>query len=447
MMNYFADAAFDFEASPLETIVLEGTHIESARQLTLQIPNESRRWQTYLNALALFAFEEWLLERAPELSIDREQCSIFQPQYANAIEAVCNFQVQGFKLCLIAMGTLTDTAIAFPRAVLDLPEFTAHFYIVVEVIEELEQATLQGFARYDHLSEYYRLSQLPAEPNWTYRLPMAWFDSNCDELLRSLCFLQPGAIALPPIPRYPPATSPAIHTELEALLPQLQSPESKLWDVLTWEQGAALLRNSELLNQLLVVPRRETETAQNLANTKTKLQQLKEPLVNVGLWLRDEINEFAQTLSWVLLPTFAPEAVPLRSPTQELEVILKQLERTGTNIPLVARGAYSDLKLAENALRLYAVTWPRLSPENLPAWTLLLILGATPGTSLVGGVKLLLSDKSHVLLERVLEPNTEETYLYAQVAGTWDEAFMVTITTKPGESLTLPPFVFRPDQG
>ncbi|HEY9614960.1 DUF1822 family protein, partial [Allocoleopsis sp.] len=220
-----------------------------------------------------------------------------------------------------------------------------------------------------------------------------------------------------------------------------------LWDVLTWEQGAALLRNSELLNQLLVIPPRKVEAAQNVANTDTKLQQLKEPLVNVGLWLRDEIDEFAQTLSWVLLPTFAPEAVPLRSPTQELEVILKQLERTGSNIPLVARGAYSDLKLAENALRLYAVTWPRLSPENLPAWTLLLILGATPGTSLVGGVKLLLSDESHVLLERILEPNTDETYLYAQVAGTWDEAFTVTITTKQGESLTLPPFVFSPEQG
>jgi|SRR5919199_2416810 hypothetical protein len=447
MMNYFADAAFEFEASPLETIILEETHIERARQLTRPIQNEARQWQTYLNALALFAFEEWLLERAPEFCIVQEQASIFKPQYANVIDAVCNLKQGEFKLCLLATGSLTDKAIAFPRAIIDLPEFTAHFYVVVEVIEELEQAKIQGFVRYDHLMEYCRLRQLQAEPNWTYRLPLAWFESNSDELLHCLRFLKPGAIALPPIPTHPPATLPVIQAELEVLLPQLQSPECKLWDVLTWEQGAALLTNSELLNQLLLIPPEAKETPQKLVNTENMLQLLKEPIVNVGLWLRDEIDEFAQKLSWVLLPTFAPEAVPLRSPTQELEVILEQLERGGSKIPLVARGAYSDFKLAENSLRLYAVTWPRLSPENLPAWSLLLILGATPATSLLCSVKLLLSDASSDLLERVLEPNSDRTYIYAQVAGTPDETFTVTVATTQGASLTLPPFAFRPNKG
>jgi hypothetical protein len=438
MMNYFADAAFEFEAPPPETILLEESHIERARQLTRKIPNESRRWQSYLNALALFAFEEWFLERAPELTVESDNCTIFQAQYANAIEAVCNLKIGEFKLCLVAMGSLTDRTIAIPRAAIDLPEFSAHFYVVVEVIEELEQATIQGFVRYDNLMEYCRLKPLQAESNWTYRLPMAWFERNSDELLHCLRFVKTAAIALPPIPTHPPATPPEIQAELEALLPQLQSPECKLWDVLSWEQGAALLANSELLDRLLLTPSRVT-------TPETIVQHLKEPIVNVGLWLRDEIDEFAQKLSWVLLPTFAPEAVPLRSPTQELEVILQQLERSGTNIPQVARGAYSDFKLSENSLRLYAVTWPKLSPDNQPAWTLLLILGATPGTSLQYGVRLLLRDKSSVLLERVLEPNTDETYLYAQVAGTWDEVFTVTAIAARGESLTLPPFVFCPN--
>ena len=175
MMNYFADAAFESEAPSPETILLEETHIERARQLTRQIPNESRRWQSYLNALALLAFEEWLLERASELTVESDNCTSFQPQYANAIEAVCNLKIREFKLCLMAMGSLTDRTIAFPRAAIDLPEFSAHFYVVVEVIEELEQATIQGFVRYDYLMEYCRLRQLQAEPNWTYRLPMAWF--------------------------------------------------------------------------------------------------------------------------------------------------------------------------------------------------------------------------------------------------------------------------------
>ena len=151
MMNYFADAAFEFEAPPPETILLEESHIERARQLTRKIPNESRRWQSYLNALALFAFEEWLLERAPELTIESDNCTIFQAQYANAIEAVCNLKIGEFKLCLVAMGSLTDRTIAFPRAAIDLPEFSAHFYVVVEVIEELEQAIPNDYIHRENL--------------------------------------------------------------------------------------------------------------------------------------------------------------------------------------------------------------------------------------------------------------------------------------------------------
>ncbi|HBL14147.1 MAG TPA: hypothetical protein DD379_22705 [Cyanobacteria bacterium UBA11162] len=441
-MNYFTDAAFEFETSPLETILLEETLIEQARELCCSIQNETRYWQAYLNTLALFAFEEWLLERAPELPIKREHCSIFQPRYANIIEAVFNLKVGEFKLCIMAMGSLTDKAIAFPRAVIELPEFAAHFYVVLEVIEELDQATLQGFIRYDRLIACSRSHPLQAEPNWTYRLPLTWFESNTDELLRCLRFLEPDAIALPPIPTHPRAVLSTLQAEFSRLLPQLQSHEGKLWEILTWEQAAALLTNSELLNQLFTIPQGENEQVSNIEN---KLQTVKEPIVNVGLWLRDEIDELAQKLSWVLLPAFAPEAVPLRSPTQELEVILKQLERTGTTIPPVARGAYTDFKLAENSLRLYAVTWPRLVPKNIQVWTLLLILGAEPGTSLSCGVKLLVSDETQVLLERVLEPKTEEFYLYAQAVGRWDEEFTVTLSTPLGASVTFPPFVFRPN--
>jgi hypothetical protein len=445
-MNYFTDAAFEFEVSPLETILLEETHIERARELCRSIPNETQRWQVYLNALALFAFEEWLLECAPELPIEQEQCSIFKPQYVNVIETVCNLKVGGFNLCLMAMGSLSDNAIAFPQAAIDLPEFTAHFYVVLEVIEELEQARIQGFTRYDRLVERSRSHRLQAEPNWTYRLPLTWFESNIDELLHCLRFLKPEAIALPAIPTHPRAALSTLKANFSQLLPQLQSPDRKLWEVLTWEQGAALLTNSELLNRLFAIPQGEKERLPDeVTNTENVLQTLKEPIINVGLWLRDEIDELAQNLSWVLLPAFAPEAVPLRSPTQELEVMLKQLERTGATIPPVARGAYADFQLAENSLRLYAVTWPRLVPKNIQAWTFLLILGATPGTSLSCGVKLLVSDETKVLLERVLEPKTEESYLYAQAVGTWEEEFSVTLTTTLGASLTLPPFVFRPN--
>ena len=41
-----------------------------------------------------------------------------------------------------------------------------------------------------------------------------------------------------------------MQNELMALLPQLQLPNIELWQVLTWEQGSAVITNIELLNWL-----------------------------------------------------------------------------------------------------------------------------------------------------------------------------------------------------
>jgi len=439
MMNYDTNSAVDFEALALETITLGKTEVNQAIQISSQVQKESQRWHIYLNTLALFGFEQWLGGRDPEINIERGKCSIFQPSYINVIAAVFNLQVGKFKLCLMARGSLTDEAIAFPRAVIDLPEFVAHFYVVLEVTEELEQVRIQGFIRYDELIEQANKVTLPAEIDWTYQLPLAWFESNSDKLLLYLRCLAPAAIALPSIPQQTSAVLPELQAKFSQLLPQLQSLDCELWEVFPWEEGATLLTNTELLNKLVGIP------AENpVSPTEKVLQLIKEPIVNVGRWLQDEMDEFTQQLDWVLLPAFSPEVVPLRSPTQELEAILQQLERQGINIPMIARGAYQDFQLAKISLRLYAVTWTCSSPKNLPEWTLLLILGAQPGTTIHQVLKLLLSDETGVLLERVLEPHTEETYIYAQVVGTWEEEFNVTITS-PETSLTLPAFAFRPN--
>jgi hypothetical protein len=446
MMNYFVDAAFEFEELPIETITLEATHINQAIKLSQKIQSEVRQWQTYLNTLALFGFEEWLTERAPDLPFNRKNSSIFNLHYANTIDAVFNLNIGEFKICLITMGSFTDQVVAVPRAMIDLSEFAAHFYVVMEVIEELAQVNLLGFLRYDYLMQQFQSHPLQAEPNWTYQLPLSWFEDDSNQLLGYLRLLKPEAIALPSPPSQSSVVPPKIEAELETLLPHLQSPDCHWWDVLSWEYGAVLLTHSSLLHRIFGTTQQEPErTHKAKFNPNHRTQCFKPPMVNVGLWLHDEIDEWTRKLSWVLLPAFAPEAVPLRSPIQELEVILKQLERSGNSVPVIARGAYQDLTLAEHSLRLYAITWPRLSPENIPAWTLLLILGVTPGTTLPYGVKLRLNDDNDVLLERTLEPHSEETYLYARVAGTWDEKFNVTLSTTQGTSLTLPPFVFRPN--
>lgn len=434
------DVPLDFTALPAEAIALEPNQIDQAVQLSHSIGSEAQQWQIYLNALALLGFEQWLSERAAELPINREHCSVLQPQYANVMEAVCNLRVGEFNLCLIAIGSLTDEIIDLPRAVVDLPEFTVHFFVVLEILEEQEQAKVWGFLRHDQLIALRQSVNLQAERDWTYALPAAWFDCNPDHLLLYLRCLEPAAIPLPQAPTNRLATLAAMQAELMALLPQLQSPDTQLWQVLTWEQGAAVLTNSELLDWLYQL---QTKNTPSLTRRLTDVLQLLTPAVNLGRWLRDELDEIAQSFSWVLLPSLPAAAAPLRSPGEEIDVILTQLGRMGMVIPPQARGGYKDLSLAEIPLRIYIVTWLH-SPENVPEWTLLLILGAQSGYNLPRGTQLCVSDQTSVLLERVLE-QTDDSHLYARVVGTWHEKFLVTIALGNGTALTLPPFTFYPN--
>ncbi len=258
-MNSLSDLTDDWvEFENLtETIPLEPEQFDHAVELSEQIGNEARKWQVYLQALALLSFEEWLQQREPEISVNREHASVLQPQYANAINAVCNLNVGEFKVCLIPNISFSDEEVIVPRAIIDLPEFTAHFYVVIGIEEELEVAAIRGFLRHDQLVNYQ--PQLQAEADWTYQLPLAWFNREPDELLLYLQCLEPTAIPLPEIPTNRQATLARMQAALLALLPQLRN--RPLWQVLTWEQGVAVLTTPDLLNWLY---QSLTENAANL---------------------------------------------------------------------------------------------------------------------------------------------------------------------------------------
>jgi hypothetical protein len=440
MINYFTDDRLEFETLETEAITLTSISIQQAIQLSSKIPNQKRQWQAYFNILALFAFTEWVTERIPEISIVQENSSILQPEYANFIEGVCNLQIGEFKICLLTIGSLTDDEIYLPRPALEIPEFTAHFYVLMEVSEEINTATIIGFISYDQLIERFRKTNLLADSDWTYPIPLSWFNDRTEDLLLYLRCLDSKAIVLPDIPvRYPESLS-AIQAQLSPILPALKSGEQEIWQLINWQQAIEILTNPPLLNWL----------HQELISVN-QAPSLTQKILNVSLWLRDELDDLARELSWVLLPAFNSErlslasATTMRSPIEELEAIVTQLERRGTAISPTARGACKTFNLASIPLRLYALSWPLLSTENIPEWKLLLILGGLPtGNRPPNGVKIQVSDNDRLLVEQELNQNTIEPYLYTLVAGTWDEQFTVTITLNNCVTLTLPPFAFRP---
>ncbi|MBR8835341.1 MAG: DUF1822 family protein [Stigonema ocellatum SAG 48.90 = DSM 106950] len=434
---------FDFELLPTSAILLSTDEINQAVEFSSQINNSAYQWQTYLNALALFAFEQWLEARDDSFTINREKCTVLQPAIANAICAVSNLQVGEFKLCLIATGSLTDEEVSLPRAVVELPEYVPHFYVLVEVLEEQESAVVQGFLSYQQLTERLANVNLLPQEDWTYQLPLTWFEDNPDRLLLYLRCLEPEAIALPTVPPERAYNLSRIQDELTALLPQLDSLE--LWQVLNWEQGTAVLTSPELLDWVYnfhdsPVETRNTKSLQNHLSDLIKL--LTQPAINVGRWLWDELDNLAQEFSWVLLP-IAP-ATAMRSPGEEFTAIKSQLQQQGLEIPLQARAAFKDLLLAGFQLRLYAVTWHLVSESDPHLWTLLLVLGAPSGDNLPYSLKLRVSDQTGILVEQGINEESGGSYLFTRVVGSWDEKFLVSVSLTDGVELTLPTFAFYP---
>jgi hypothetical protein len=432
-------STFDFETLPVETIILETAHVERAQQLARAIPRDSQQWQVYLNALALFAFEQWLQEWAADLPLASCGCSLFSPYYAQVLGAVCGVNVGEFRVCLVPMGSGTEGEIAVPRTAIAIPPLTAHFYVAIELFEEENAAVVWGFLRRDRLLSYLETTSFETDPDWTYPIPAAQWERNPEEVLLYLRCAQPLTIPLPSVVPSSLRELSALQVELVPLRSRFEASELELWEVLTWEQAEVLLSHPEMLQWFL----NSTETTATLVSQGLQRirQSLDSPRLNVGLWLRDRLDELAQEMAWVLLPAFSLEGSGLRSPAQELQGFIERLEREGCSVPSVARSAYLEFQLAQVPLKLYAIAWPWLAPDARPAWTLLLILGAPPDSGQLQGLKIAIADATALLLEKTFHSHSQR-YLYARVGGTIEEEFSVTITTAAGISLTLPPFVF-----
>lgn len=164
-------------------------------------------------------------------------------------------------------------------------------------------------------------------------------------------------------------------------------------------------------------------------------------VVNVGKWLQGELDALAEQLAWELLPPLTT-AQGFRPVKGEIEDIVAELISQGIEIPPRAQGACKEIAIARFPCRLYAWTWS-LMTENVPEWSLFLILGPTPGETMPLGIELTVSDQQTVLSRSSLTQETTVTYLYAQVIGYWQEQFTVAIGLPHGTTISLPPFGFQ----
>ena len=440
--------SMDFEPLPIQSVALSQQHFDQAVAMSDRVVSEPRRWQTYLNALALFGFQEWFAEQAPDLALNWQHCSLFKPPYANLIEAAYDLRINDVKLCLISTGGAINSLIKLPRAVVDLADFRAHLYIVVRVLEEQGQVQVLSFLRHDQWLAYQQANPLQAEPDWSYRVPLQWFDGNLHRLLLQLQCLEQSPHLTTLVANGKPGWA-NLQQHLIERLAQVGSVETPLWQLLTWEQGAQVLTTPSLVDWLY-----EVQTGQRSLSPEPAVPLL-QPILNAGAWLRNELDEMAQTLGWLLLPPLAEmrstpsaafpqaESPELQSAVDDLELIRKQLSRAGTSIPADARSVYKSLNLAETPLGLYAMTWMLRDGSGQPTeWALLLVLKHLAPGSPHPPIALAVKDQTALLVEHQLTSESDRNSIFAQVVGSWNETFQVTLTAETSETLPLPPFTF-----
>ncbi|MEL7246448.1 MAG: DUF1822 family protein, partial [Cyanobacteria bacterium J06573_2] len=387
-----------------------------------------QRWQVYINALAVLGFQKWLKERAPDLQIRIERSSIWQPEYANLLPAACNILVDNFKICIITGSNLIDEH-KIPVAVFDIPRFTAHFYVLMQVIEEKEQVAITGFISYEEYCNYQQTAQLKIQPDWTYTIPQSLFNSDSNGLLLNLRCLSTNAIQLPAIQENSEIVNTALKQKLLTLESRIQT--QNIWQLLTVQESISLLNNSELVNWVYE------------AVKPSPIQ----PLINVGNWLSNQVDEITNELGWILMPSL--KLSKLRSSDNGLrsldnfEQVRNALEQQGVNIPADAKGAYRDLEFNQNSgLTLYAIRWLLNANSDNSEWLLLIALGSQPQKNMPETLKLEVRDETELLFDQELK-DTTQGILYAQVVGNYGERFWVNITVDENTVIEIPPFGFE----
>jgi Protein of unknown function (DUF1822) len=175
------------ELSP-SSVELSADQVNQAVQMSEFIQDYQQRWQTYLNALALTGFKQWIGEWASELTVNDSECSLYSAKALELNDFVYNVQVGEFSVCLISAGTILDETIPIPDAV---NSASSHFYVLVEVLEEEMQTNVYGYFRHDQLMQ--RRKTLKSE-HGIYMLPLDYFNSDSNDLLLDLRHLEPSAV-------------------------------------------------------------------------------------------------------------------------------------------------------------------------------------------------------------------------------------------------------------
>ncbi|WP_052754351.1 DUF1822 family protein [Calothrix sp. 336/3] len=192
------DSPTDLRLLLPETVWLEAEHFTLAKQTSsLNTTTEEKSWQVYLNTLGLLALEVWLNDR---LGLNNGNNSSSQPvierDINTAIAIAGSLKLGDYKFCAIASEHFLDEIVRIPQQLIEKPELTPHFYVLLEVLEEAEEAVIRGFLPHNQLVEIQNNQRSPLDDG-CYQIPLSSFDIEPNHLLAYYRYVQPSEFTVP----------------------------------------------------------------------------------------------------------------------------------------------------------------------------------------------------------------------------------------------------------
>ena len=403
---------------------------------------ESHRWSHYIQGLALAGFSQWLQEQPLGTSLNQADCTLFQPQYTNWMSAVGNLMLGDFKLCLLVVESLSSGTVSIPRAVVDMADFAAHIYVLVEVEEEEGAVIVQGLLRHDDWQRYYQSVRPVPMQDWTYAVPLSLFELEPSRIGLYTRYLDASAIALPQ----------AANNRTMVVASALDMSQA-LWQQLDWEQAASILASPDQLSQANsstvqsrpVLTQDPPDPLQNLLPQSPPIQSLlnvaqeaSQVVINAAQWLEAGLDELAESVGFFSYERFQL-AQSLRS-ALTIEEAIHNLRQDGVPIPPELNPVYRDVEMGDMGLRICLLPYANTTTSTDSDWSLLVILGTQVADYLPEGLQLRINKGMQPLESYTLE--FEEALVYSLADANFGESLQVNITSPNGENYALPLLTF-----
>lgn len=372
-----------FEILMGDILPLQSEHYTQAIEVSDQA-EPAHQWQVYLNQLASGAVTTWLQEWLQDLIILSGSDPYKITTRGSNLDTICWLQVGELQWCLLVTESFIDGQVVLPTALLEQPEWAAHFYVAVEIWEAAQIASIRGFLTYNQLQETRQ------DHSSLCYLPLERFESSTHALLRDQQLIDAAAFGLPVPPSIPQQVSKQV--------------------------------NGALVNVALWLQDTLDDVAQDLGwSTPTPLS-----FAYASGWR--SADPFAAAIATLLEHgmTIPPET---RGTHKTFTLVDQPLQLMIATWPFPSTHPTSD-------------NTPSAEPATPTGeWSLLILLGTPSGTFLPPGVQLQVRDQTQLLSKQTLD--TDDLYLVAHVIGEPEDQLDVTITLAE-QSHCLESFIFAP---